>query len=261
MKINHIDLEGEVNARDLGGYIGAEGKTIAPRRLIRSGKLSDLTEKDMQRLREEYDLRVVVDFRTSNEKAESPDARIPGVTYVEIPIFDEGVKGITHEKKDSVVPDFKKGAPALEPAGMVGAYRRIAGEAYSRSQYRKFFDVLLNNKEGCVLWHCTMGKDRAGMGAVYTLAALGVDMETIMEDYLATNQFCVSKVDDVLNMIRSEGGVFDETVARRFFSADREYLGAALEIINAEGSLEDYLVKVIGLTHEDIAALRNMYLQ
>lgn len=48
--------------------------------------------------------------------------------------------------------------------------------------------VILQQEEGAVLWHCSMGKDRVGVGTALLLYALGVPMETIMEDYLRTNR-------------------------------------------------------------------------
>ena len=60
-----------------------------------------------------------------------------------------------------------------------------------KKAYRHFFDVLLENSdEGrSVLFHCSAGKDRTGMGAVYLLTALGVDEATIRRDYLASNKY------------------------------------------------------------------------
>ena len=36
--------------------------------------------------------------------------------------------------------------------------------------------------KGCVLWHCTEGKDRCGLLSAVLLLALGVERSTIMED-------------------------------------------------------------------------------
>ena len=43
----------------------------------------------------------------------------------------------------------------------------------------KYEDIVLNKpEEASVLFHCTQGKDRTGMGAVLLLSSLGVDRET-----------------------------------------------------------------------------------
>ena len=97
-EITRIPLEGLHNTRDLGGFETADGRKIRPRRLIRSGQLSGMTEKDKQVLTEDYGLRMDVDFRTGQERTEAPDPRLPGVAYVENPILSDQAIGITREK-------------------------------------------------------------------------------------------------------------------------------------------------------------------
>ena len=76
-----------------------DGQRIRPHRLIRSGQLSGMTEKDARGLVEEYQLKTVVDFRTEREKEESPDPIPEGVAYLEIPILDELSVGITRDQE------------------------------------------------------------------------------------------------------------------------------------------------------------------
>lgn len=53
----------------------------------------------------------------------------------------------------------------------------------------KIFDILLANQDGSVLWHCTAGKDRAGFGTALVLSALGVDKNTVIDDYMLSNKY------------------------------------------------------------------------
>ena len=48
--------------------------------------------------------------------------------------------------------------------------------------YKDFFRLLIevDSETNAVLWHCTDGKDRAGLAAALLLAALGADMKTIL---------------------------------------------------------------------------------
>lgn len=39
-----------------------------------------------------------------------------------------------------------------------------------------------------MVFHCTVGKDRTGFAAALLLSALGVDRDTIMQDYLLPNR-------------------------------------------------------------------------
>src|SRR4051794_38544845 len=64
-----IDLDGAVNARDLGGLEVAGGGRTASGVLLRADNLQDLTERDVERLVGGLDLRVVIDLRTREEVA------------------------------------------------------------------------------------------------------------------------------------------------------------------------------------------------
>lgn len=52
------------NFRDLGGLIGADGRKIQMKRLLRSGNLAHLTPKDVNALTNDYHLRHIIDLRT-----------------------------------------------------------------------------------------------------------------------------------------------------------------------------------------------------
>src|SRR3954465_15863506 len=64
-----IDLDGAVNARDLGGLEVAGGRQTASGVLLRADSRRDLTERDVERLVGGLDLRVVIDLRTREEVA------------------------------------------------------------------------------------------------------------------------------------------------------------------------------------------------
>ena len=49
-EFGHIPFEGLHNTRDLGGMPTADGRTIAPAKLLRSGALHKASEKDFERL-------------------------------------------------------------------------------------------------------------------------------------------------------------------------------------------------------------------
>lgn len=84
---------------------------------------------------------------------------------------------------------MQEGENALQQ--MVEVYKHFVINKHIRGQYRKFFDlVLTNDKENeSLLFHCTAGKDRTGFAAILLLDCLGVNSETIVEDYMATNRY------------------------------------------------------------------------
>ena len=68
-----IHLEGADNARDLGGLKTTEGAVIREKKLIRSNRLSKLTQNDMNLLSNEYHLHKILDLRTPMEVEQEAD--------------------------------------------------------------------------------------------------------------------------------------------------------------------------------------------
>ena len=93
-----IKFEQLNNTRDLGGIVVQDGYMIVPDRLIRSGRLGIGSESDIERIGELVS--VVVDFRSDNERSETPDPDIPGVENIHIPIIDDLVS-LREEGTDS----------------------------------------------------------------------------------------------------------------------------------------------------------------
>ena len=156
-----IDFANLNNTRDLGGMLAADGRRIAPGRLIRSGHLFFASERDADRLSALVD--EVVDFRTDGERAEKPDPELAFVTFHHIPIFGKLTAGVTREEAaDRLALDR-----LMEDAGatreyMCRTYENFIDGEVARTGYRRFLEILAAPREGGLLWHCTAGKDRAG---------------------------------------------------------------------------------------------------
>ena len=76
---------------------------------------------------------------------------------------------------------------------MEEVYERMMLDEQSQRGFAQFFDDVLAAEDGSVLWHCTIGKDRAGLAAALLLHALGVKREAVEQDYLATNKYVQSE--------------------------------------------------------------------
>ncbi len=59
----HIQFEGALNFRDLGGYRTQEGRRLRWRRLFRSDKLHLMTDEDIVQARDNLGIRTVIDLR------------------------------------------------------------------------------------------------------------------------------------------------------------------------------------------------------
>jgi protein-tyrosine phosphatase len=185
-----IDLKGTTNTRDIGGYETSDLGTVRFGQIIRSDKLSRLTANDFQKL-EEIGVKTVIDLRTNKEHDQSPTAwqgdNPP--RFFHFPVGDANNEWFTSQRKMMKRNRFTE-EQSLEH--MVKGYRMIAEEG--TSSYQQLMEVVLDESNWPVLIHCTAGKDRSGVGVALILEALGVDRETIMEEYLLTNE--ISRIED-----------------------------------------------------------------
>lgn len=247
------------NFRDLGGYQTKAGGTIQSHRLIRAGRLSELTPDDQAYLAD-YGLHIDVDFRSPQERADAPD-RIPAdVDYEFAPVFptdetkvSESIKELrTHYSTDPLA-GFKN---------MRNTYMDIVNQPSAKKAYRRFFDLLLTNTTGALLFHCSAGKDRTGMAAVYLLTVLGVDPVTIRQDYLASNRFLAQEQERMQAQVRaSHGSEALAATTRSLGAVSNEYLDAAMLTINRHyGSLAAYLEDDLGINASQRRQLRQLYL-
>ena len=114
----------------------------------------------------------------------------------------------------------------------------------------------MSAQEGPYLVHCTEGKDRCGITTALVLEMLGVDRETIMEDYLKTNLVNIPKAAEIHDrLVESHGKEFADNVYRAFI-ADESYLKSAW---NAMG--DNYITDKLGIDRQDIEAFRDLILE
>lgn len=256
-----LNIHHGFNFRDLGGYQTASGRRIKQHRLIRSGKLDLLSDRDVQFLTD-YGVKYDVDFRSPDELKESPD-RVPvGASYHSLPIFpyDETQVSRPFEERQNDYRDDATGGYN----NMISTYADMVLLPNAQQSYRTFFDLLLANdgENSALLFHCTAGKDRTGMGAVYLLSALGVNQATIRSDYLNTNNYIQEPLDQILTVVRNNGGNANiEQSIRDLWTVKADYLDSALATINAHyGTMRGYLHDALNLTDAEVADLQKLYL-
>ena len=167
-----LPLVGAFNFRDLGGYRTLDGRRTRWGRVFRSDTLDALSVDDLTVLRQ-LGLRTVVDLRTKNE-AERDGRGVLGsepIEYVHLSVLPE-------EGGESVA------APDTETAGIGARYLWYleAGEQALASALR----LVANGAGHPLVFHCTAGKDRTGVLSALVLGCLGVDRETIVDDYMQT---------------------------------------------------------------------------
>lgn len=264
-EFGHIPFEGLHNTRDLGGLPAADGRRVKPALLLRSGALHKATENDLARLLADYRLEGVVDFRTEPERDKEPDPRefMEGVVFYDFPALSGETVGITHGA--SLAQDVKTlEAVNAQPHEIVRKmYPQILLGDAGREAYRGLLNVLLESNGGAVLWHCSEGKDRAGLGAVIVERALGVPEADVRADYLATNLFARNRAEGALDALAAKLPALRGIDADMdsFFYAYADYYDAAMAAVaDAFGTFDAYLAEALDFGSEKQTALREKYL-
>ena len=269
-----LSLTGVGNARELGGYKAADGKTVKRGVLLRSARLRDATEDDVQKLTEDYHLGVIVDLRGADETENAPDVLIEGVEYRNIDILgDEATipEGLLAELDELEAQGIEQDTVSMMRLHQkYGLYSdqflvEILSSDAGKAGYGQFFRELLALPEGeALLFHCSHGKDRTGCAAMLLLFALGADEETVMEDYLLTNEFNAALIAEERQYLAENGAAEDELDA--FMATMDQVFPALLEnavawMTEAYGSPLGYITQSLGVSADEIAALRERFLE
>lgn len=263
-----IQFDNIVNTRDLGGMIGFEGRTVRTNMLLRSAHLHDATDEDIRRLREDYQLRRIFDFRSLGEAEFLPDREVEGAVHHLLPTIDMSEERLTgqaipqeafldlenHIVNYSFYPEVQLMAADMYPS--------LIRSEYSQLQYATFLRLIIETPEGGVLWHCFQGKDRTGWAAAFILSALGVDREAIIEDFDRSNDAYRALVQHLNDDIISRGGGEAEMdVVQAFMGVSTKNFRRTLDLIDREfGGMIEYLQNQLFLTKEDLRTLRKRYL-
>ncbi len=246
-----ISLEGISNIRDLGGMVNKEGYKVRSHLLIRSAMLSDATEEDLRILYEDYDVRDIFDFRSKREKDERPDPEYRDMKYHEITVHTDRMFAIEQdEESQRKMMEYFRDVftnPLNQKKHMIGFYRMLANE-YGISQYGVFLNLVYESEHGC-LWHCSVGKDRSGLGTALVEALLDIDMEDIIEDYIYSN------------ICRHGHNEPEETVEGYGDFCHREYIEAFFDEINTRFGSIDRMFESIGFDGKKRKAFRKKYLE
>ena len=256
-----VPLEGGCNFRDFGGYATGDGRTVRWGRLYRSGVLSRLTDGDVAVVRE-LGPRMVCDLRRTDERRNHPT-----------PSFGPDVEQLCWEGTAEVSPirnvEFSRSGTRREAQqSMIGMYERLPFVLRTRLA-GVFASLQRLGDDGAVIVHCSAGKDRTGIAAALVLAALGVPRETIVEDYVLTNESVdlrgqlFSKDGAGVGLAATAEPILALSPAARdaVLAADPDYIAAGLDAIDARcGSIAAYLQAELGVGPEVIAFLRGTLL-
>lgn len=257
-----IDLKNTWNTRTLSTLTNKEGKHIKEHLLLRSDALNEIDEEDAKILVDEYHLKRVIDLRCLDEAQRKPDKRIENVLYIANPIMPNNKVGISKKGNDKedfydFIKILKSNGIASSIAYMENVYKEVIQSPFSLQAYQQFFKYLLDPIDGATLWHCSAGKDRAGLATMLTLYILDFKTEDILSDYLATNHFYQPKVEELLKVF----GMEYEEILWSVFGVREEYVEIIKSSISETYQSLEHYIEMLGIGEFEKNRLKELYLE
>jgi Tyrosine phosphatase family len=188
---------GGSNFRDLGGHPVAGGGSVKRRHVYRSAHLAEVPEGSPlngMKLKTVVTLQSRVEVSVMGE----PHETIRGsARWEHIPIGDRWFQ------KDGAFTPIER-QPGTEHLVLVNEFKEA---------WRTFFNILAEREPYPLLFHCSAGRDRTGVGAAMLLELLGVARELIVADFLESNTVFpkapleAMQLDPVFGAIDEAGGI------------------------------------------------------
>ncbi|NLC54736.1 MAG: tyrosine-protein phosphatase [Erysipelothrix sp.] len=223
--------------------------------LLRGGPLDKIDHHDISVLKDKYNLKTIIDFRSKEEVESAKNITISGVEYFNLDILDPK-KSISKNPMEFL----KQYELDHDLSFMEILYTEFVLNDYSKANYRDFLEVVAKSK-GSVYFHCTAGKDRTGFAAMLLLEILGASHEDIFLDYLKTNS--MTKLDYKYNLkdLRTYYDYeIDDDLLKDLIGVKKEYLDKSLNLIHKDySSVLDFITTGLGVSELTLETIRSKY--
>ena len=245
-----ISIDSVSNFRDVS--IGSKMKKNL---LFRCAKLSTLRIKDINIL-ENLNPHAIVDFRDPKEVKMAPDNLSPKLLakYINLPISASTLSRMV-SKKELTGDDVKSFEKVMEES-----YRMYINN--HKKVWIKFFEILLRSNKRPIIFHCSAGKDRTGIASFMIQSIFNNHIDMIFENYLISNDLLTIKAATAEQ--KTDTSKQDTLVTKNMWitlgKVKKSYLNAAIDEIEKNySSLENYLISQLGLKHNDIQKIQQIF--
>jgi protein-tyrosine phosphatase len=222
-------LEGAINVRDLGGLVTPEGRCLHRNRVFRADALHRLSAQD-DAILERLDVRRIFDLRSAAELAQD---RLGAFAEADDRHRHRPLVGVTLSPFD----------PSIDWATVRGNSRYVHMLHEGGAVIVEILEWLAVPDQAPTLFHCAAGKDRTGVVAAVLLATLGVDHETIVEDYAASGP-CLEPVLSSRRQQMLDGGLAREAVDYLTTAPARRMAETLKSLVEEWGGVDGYLRSV-----------------
>jgi protein-tyrosine phosphatase len=261
----HIELQGQANFRDLGGYETGDGRTVKWGEVYRSGRLPNLTNGDVEHL-ENLGIRTVVNLLTEDDIDVYGRDRVPsGVQEISMPVDSSTAT----ELANMINKSLKTGDFSMVPIDLNPEIHRLLIHD-GKKEYAALLRNIADPANRPLVFHCSHGVHRTGTGAAILLSTLGVPWELVREDYLLSNKYRQDEVQKRLKQLRHVAAEkrditpeeVDMTNMEAFLIQSGIYIEASRdEMIDEYGSVEDFIQDGLGIIDEEVERLRDELLE
>jgi protein-tyrosine phosphatase len=230
--------------------------------LYRANQLKGVSPADMEKLAA-LGLKNDFDLRTAAERDEAPDELPPGVNNVWLNVLADAKGGLKPAEVFRVIGDPERANDMLgggkTETVMRETYRDFIRLPSANAAFRQLFTTLGEGGSSPALFHCTAGKDRTGWAAAALLTLLGVPKETVIQDYLRSNDYILPMYQQAMDDFVARGGEPD--ILPALFGVKAEYLEVTFdEMQKRYGTMERYFSEGLGINAAKQKALRAVFL-
>ena len=235
------------NLRDLGGYQSGK-QHIRWGKVFRSGSIHSFSEWDSIRL-SNIQVKTIIDLRPVRYIDNNP-IRYDAANIITIPVSLGNQLDLDWRIRKNRI---KMGDGLLY---MQDLYLQFVEE--DKEQFSKALKLFVDKENYPILCCSVLGKDQAGFLAALLLSILDVPNETILSDYVASNEY----IDPMRFLGRVEHLNQDtQEAVTVILSARESFLNLAFEKIKKDyGSVREYLHDGLNLSDEEQARIREILL-
>lgn len=178
--LRNINVAGARNIRDLGGWTTENNDKVVYGKIYRGAKLNlrngnpGITDAGKKTMREDLGIKTEIDLRGSDDGGQTECEFDPTANYYKIPLnqYDPALTG-------------------------------------SKEAFRRIFDVLADENNYPIYFHCNAGADRTGTLAYLISGLLGVSYRNLTKDFELTS--FGGQGPRLRSAIKSDASGFDDT--------------------------------------------------
>lgn len=270
-----IDVEGTLNFRDLGGYIGKDGRTVKWRKIFRSAQLHSLSDHGAATVCD-LGIKTVIDLRFGEEADLYPTIQtaFPSAKFFtwQSELNNSSLEDIEPKKADEMRHSWRDSLDTNDPDNVRDAMRsNYPTKLYSHRAIYRTMLLRLINSDLPLLFHCAAGKDRTGVAAALILSLLGVDDDQITQDYLLTQNLIEGRMENWLAGGATQSDKYQDfqsklasqpsEMLKPVFDADPSYIKTLLHYVNETyAGFKGYALQQLQLNLDQIEKLQTVML-